>query len=306
MAQERIEKTLSHLQFNPLNILTAAQQLQYDQDGYIIIRKLVPPADLEVYRQRFVDISCNTVEREATMIVMRDVKVVHLKENNEAAITKLQDYQDDPVLFSYCQHPAILPYVQSFVGPNVKSVHTMLINKPPDPGSKSSRHPLHQDLYYFPFRPAERIVCSWTAMQRVTRENGCLVLFPKSHKLPLLEHGYPDWAGGVNKMYHGIVSVPENQFEKVYAEMEAGDTVFFHPLLIHGSGANRTQGFRKAISCHYASADCHYIDVKGTVQAPIADEVEGISKRKAGMEVDFCDVWRFKSRLVAGQEGTLD
>lgn len=30
-----------------------------------------------------------------------------------------------------------------------------------------------------------------------------------------------------------------------------GDTVFFHPILIHGSGPNRTQGLRKAISCHY-------------------------------------------------------
>jgi len=45
--------------------------------------------------------------------------------------------------------------------------------------------------------------------------------------------------------------------------MEAGDTVLFHPLLIHGSGSNKTQGFRKAISCHYASADCEWIDVTG-------------------------------------------
>jgi hypothetical protein len=28
-------------------------------------------------------------------------------------------------------------------------------------------------------------------------------------------------------------------------EMESGDTVFFHPLLIHGSGMNRTEDFRK-------------------------------------------------------------
>lgn len=27
--------------------------------------------------------------------------------------------------------------------------------------------------------------------------------------------------------------------------MEKGDTVFFHPLLIHGSGRNKSQGFRK-------------------------------------------------------------
>lgn len=246
--------------------------------------------------------SGNRIERDPTLLIMRDVKVVDRKENSESAITKIQDYQFDPVLFEYCRHPKILPYVQSFVGPNVKAVHTMIINKPPDPGSKSSRHPLHQDLYYFPFRPEDRIVCSWTAMQTVNRDNGCLVLFPGSHKLDLLEHGYPNWEGGVNKMYHGILNVPTN-FEKVYAVMEPGDTVFFHPLLIHGSGTNRTQGFRKAISCHYASSDCHFIEVEGTVQEPIKREVEQVALGKAGIEVDFTDAWRFKSRLVAGSEG---
>lgn len=33
--------------------------------------------------------------------------------------------------------------------------------------------------------------------------------------------------------------------------LDLGDTVFFHPILIHGSGPNRTRGFRKAISTHY-------------------------------------------------------
>lgn len=60
-------------------------------------------------------------------------------------------------------------------------------------GTLSSRHPLHQDLHYFPFRPADRIVCSWTAMEKVTRDNGCLVVLPGSHKGELLEHGYPSW-----------------------------------------------------------------------------------------------------------------
>ena len=48
--------------------------------------------------------------------------------------------------------------------------------------------------------------------------------------------------GGVNKMYYGIQSVTDEMREKlVHLEMNAGDTVFFHPILIHGSGANRTQ-----------------------------------------------------------------
>ena len=40
--------------------------------------------------------------------------------------------------------------------------------------------------------------------------------------------------------------------------MEPGDTVFFHPILLHGSGRNRTQGFRRAISAHYAAVDVEW------------------------------------------------
>ena len=45
-------------------------------------------------------------------------------------------------------------------------------------------------------------------------------------------------------MYHGVKDFDPNA-PMVHLEMEKGDTVFFHPILIHGSGMNRTKGFRK-------------------------------------------------------------
>lgn len=50
-----------------------------------------------------------------------------------------------------------------------------------------------QDLHYFPFRPADRIVAAWTAMERVNEDNGCLVVIPGTHKGKLLPHDYPQW-----------------------------------------------------------------------------------------------------------------
>ena len=47
---------------------------------------------------------------------------------------------------------------------------------------------------------------------------------------------------------------------RLHVEMEPGDTLFFHPLLIHGSGRNRSDDFRRAISVHYASRDCERPD----------------------------------------------
>lgn len=87
--------------------------------------------------------------------------------------------------------------------------------------------------------------------------------------------------------------------------MDTGDTVFFHPLLIHGSGMNKTKGFRKSISCHYASADINFIDVKGSIQDGVEKEVfEMVHKKLVARGVDptkltMKDLWMFKSRDVS-------
>lgn len=285
-------------------VLSYEQRKFYEDNGYIVIRNLVPKEKLDVYRERFEQICRREVEVPG-LTIMRDVAIARSEfVPGEQAVTKLQEFQNDDVLFGYCELPEIIKYVQTFTGKEVKAMHTMLINKPPDPGKKTSRHPLHQDLHYFPFRPADRVVCSWTAMQKVNRENGCLVVLPGTHKGELLQHDYPEWEGGVNKMYHGVRDFDPNA-PRVHLPMDTGDTVFFHPLLIHGSGMNKTKGFRKSISCHYASADINFIDVKGSIQDGVEKEVfEMVHKKLVARGVDptkltMKDLWMFKSRDVS-------
>ena len=52
--------------------------------------------------------------------------------------------------------------------------------------------------------------------------------------------------------------------------------------------------FSQAISCHYASANCYYIDVKGTTQEGIEKEVKEIAARK----YDLPDSITFMVRYV--------
>lgn len=288
--------------------LTEEQRKFYEENGFLVIRNLVDKKDLEKYRKRFEEICRREVEVPG-ITIMRDVAILKSEfVKDQKAVTKIQTWHADPVLWEYCCLPEVVDYVECFLGPNVVAMHTMLINKPPDPGKLSSRHPMHQDLYYFPFRPADRIVCSWTAMEKVNRDNGCLVVLPGTHKGQLLQHDYPEWEGGVNKMYHGVRDFKPDH-PRVHLEMEAGDTVFFHPLLIHGSGANRTQGFRKAISCHYTTGDCHFVSMKGTVQEKIEDEVLELAQKNTGIPKDkikYEDIWKFRSRTVRGKAAFED
>ncbi|KAM4678544.1 phytanoyl-CoA dioxygenase, peroxisomal [Discoglossus pictus] len=288
------------------NILSTEQRQFYEENGFLVIKNLVSEEDIERFRNEFEKL-CKREVTAPGLMIMRDVAIAKSEYvPDQKAVTKVQDYQEVPELFRYCCLPQIINYVECFTGPNIMAMHTMLINKPPDPGKKTSRHPMHQDLHYFPFRPADRIVCSWTAMEHIDRSNGCLVVLPGTHKDTLKQHDYPEWEGGVNKMYHGVRDY-DTSLHRVHLVMEKGDTVFFHPLLIHGSGMNRTAGFRKAISCHYASADCHYIDVKGTSQENIEQEVAEIALKRYGVETEITlkDVWMVRGRLIKGERTNL-
>ena len=43
----------------------------------------------------------------------------------------------------------------------------------------------------------------------------------------------------------------------------------------------------QAISCHYASSHCYYIDVEGTSQENIANELVELAQKKLGPDIDF-------------------
>jgi phytanoyl-CoA hydroxylase len=213
---------------------------------------------------------------------------------SEKAITKLQHLETDPVLSTFSAHPAIVDYLPAWTGPNgAKSVPftTQFINKPPDLGEGTSRHPLHQDLWYMPFRPASGIVCAWLALEHVHRDNGCLFVRRGSHAGPLINHSKPP-DGRANAGYLGIDGAndeteSENDESLVYVEMQPGDVVFFHPLLHHGSARNVTGGFRRAISTHYVSTDCDFFDTMlDPVQSAWAERVASKKRNNAVFKAD--------------------
>ena len=119
-------------------ILSDEQRTFYDQNGYLVIRELVSPSDLQVYKDRFQNICSRKVEAPG-MIIMRDVAIAKSEyQADERAVTKIQDFQHDEVLSQYFYSPAIIPYVSSIIGEDIMAMHTMLINKPPDPGELRS------------------------------------------------------------------------------------------------------------------------------------------------------------------------
>ena len=234
-------------------VLTATQLDEYQQRGFTVVADLVPGASLDAYEQRFIAFARGELEPTPQMKTMHDIMVVRGAVEAESAlhaVNKMINFEDDPVLYGYTLEPALVGAIRDLIGTDIYSVSTNIFNKPP---GVDGRHPLHQDLRYFRIRPADKIVGTWTPFADTTRESGCLAAIPGSHQGELLDHGDPDWEY-VNAGFFGIENVDAAQ--RVHLEMQRGDTVLFHPLLIHGSGRNVSDGFRRAISSHFAAADC--------------------------------------------------
>ncbi|MEM7077942.1 MAG: phytanoyl-CoA dioxygenase family protein [Pseudomonadota bacterium] len=225
----------------------------YFTQGYLVLRELIDAAFLERLDARFLEYVEGRRALPEAMKIMQDVMVV--KQAVAAptpvhAVNKLLCLENDEVLFDFARHPDLVAAVRSLLGDELYSLSSNVFNKPP---GVDGRHPMHQDLRYFRLAPADRIVGVWTAMLPARRETGCLAVLPGSHRLGLLEHRLPDW----EYVNHGFYALPDvDRSARVHVELEPGDTLLFHPLLIHGSGHNRSGAFRRAISIHYAAGDC--------------------------------------------------
>ncbi len=102
----------------------------------------------------------------------------------------------------------------------------------------------HQDYSYWTRTIPLQHLTSWIALDDATTENGCLYYVPKSHRWGLLEK--PDLAGDMEGLVKYLTDQQLAEFKPVPIELKKGYATFHHPLLVHGSFANKSQKSRRA------------------------------------------------------------
>ncbi len=86
------------------------------------------------------------------------------------------------------------------------------------------------------------------AVDRATRENGCLQVLKGSHLMGRIDHGKTgDQTGADLERVEEAVE----RHELVYVECEPGDALFFHCNLLHRSDQNRSPNSRWSLICCY-------------------------------------------------------
>jgi len=143
-----------------------------------------------------------------------------------------------PVFDKVCHNSKILDVVEDIIGKNILVGGTTLFIKEPDHKGYVS---WHQDAKYIGFEP-HNWVTAWLAITDSNEENGCMRMWPGTHKEKIREH--KDRFDKYNLLTRGqtVQNVPLK--DTVPNILRAGQLSLHHPMIVHGSGLNKSNSRR--------------------------------------------------------------
>ena len=117
----------------------------------------------------------------------------------------------------------------------------------------------HQDNIFVDTDP-DAFILAWTALCDVEPHNGCLYLYPGTHRehiLPLRAVDGRTKPGSEPDAYTGESVVPA-KYEPVAAVIPRGSTVFLHGHMVHGSNGNESESCRYAMFHSYVKRGANF------------------------------------------------
>ena len=143
------------------------------------------------------------------------------------------------------------------------------------PAFHGSAHGIHQDSAYWPMEPPSLVTVS-IALNNATPENGCFKVIPKSHKW-----GVQNWGRIARDQHEPLTDRDDIDLSKqIDVPLSAGSGLFFHSLMAHGSGPNRSPNPRNTALYAYFSPYVRYVPRDGKPRERTFPVVAGLDGRE--------------------------
>ncbi|MEM7142615.1 MAG: phytanoyl-CoA dioxygenase family protein [Actinomycetota bacterium] len=111
----------------------------------------------------------------------------------------------------------------------------------------------HQDMAYWPDTPDTRTATAWLAIDDSTVENGCLRFVPLTMAEPTIRPHEPQFGDRGESHALGTALRPDDAVVDV--PIRRGDITVHNEKVMHGSGGNTTDGFRRAYVIAFRSVE---------------------------------------------------
>lgn len=241
-------------------LATMAERVEFfNENGFLILRGLLSKTEV----QELLDECDNMAENHATMPRVREG--FSLEPNQDAkqkrpTFRKIGGFTDfsEPYQRLVFRHPVVLDHLHAILGSRIELWRDVLMMKPARVGREK---PWHQDSSYWPWQPMN-LVSVLTALDAAGAENGGLQVIPGSHKAEVQHYGQE----------LRVDLDEEFQAKTRYVELEAGDCLLFHSLLLHGSEANHSDRDRRVCIISYKPGGLKFIGKGEPRECPLVSQ----------------------------------
>src|SRR4051812_19730868 len=249
--------------------LSAAQLHQFHHDGYLILRGLFDAQEIELLGR---------AAKEDRVLDQNSFG----RDDGSGGNVRLSLWSEpgENVYGMFARSSRLVGAMEQILGGPVGHYHSKMIMKDAKVGGAWE---WHQDYgywydigYLFPDLASVMI-----AVDKATRENGCLQVIKGSHRLGRINHTATGQQAGADL---ARVAKVLDKLELVYCEMDPGDAVFFHSNTLHRSDQNRSEKPRWAMVCCYSliGNDSAADPLHATPLRPVS-KVPDSAVREAGM-----------------------
>lgn len=251
--------------------LTAAQVAFYEQEGYLVLPHLLTEDDMAPARK-----AMNAKVSEIADALLAAGLIEDKRENSPFAsrLAELFAGKTDADFLHFGRswrdrhagyyhlmaNPKILDVVESLIGSEIFA-NPVYNTRPKVPGVAAGAVPWHQDKSYWPGSHANPVITVWIPLVEATEENGCLQIWPRTHRTRILSFHAETYSGT------GYLEIDDAHLARLQAEgrlekrqpvslpLAAGGAILFNDRCIHMSTPNRSDHVRWSVDLRYQSTD---------------------------------------------------
>jgi ectoine hydroxylase-related dioxygenase (phytanoyl-CoA dioxygenase family) len=239
-ALDYMESQPAYHQFSPS---LQAKIRQFIQEGYLILEGLVPQQEVNALNQEVEQL----LKTGKAGYNFTGRKIFNLFEHSTLASER------------FFKRPELLELLEFLMGKKVipfQSLNFMV----------GSEQKAHSDLIHMTTEPPGYLIAAWYALEPCTPENGPLLYYPGSHRLPFVStHDYDSGNGTFtlgqesNARYEERIAslIQEKGLQASTFLANPGDVLIWHSNLLHagspilGKPAPGKEITRKSMVCHY-------------------------------------------------------
>ncbi len=244
--------------------LTPQQLAFYEREGYLVVPYLLNDADMaparEAMNQKVDQIAAGL---HAAGLISDKLENRPFKFRLAELFAGLTDehfnnfgrsWRDRfPGYFVLMSNPKILDLVESLIGPEIFANPVYNV-RPKVPKVAAGVVPWHQDKSYWPDATANPVITVWIPLIDSTQENGCLHVWPRTHKQRVFSYHAESYSGT------SYIEIDDEHLDGIKREavaltMRAGSALLFNDHCVHMSTPNHSDHVRWSVDLRYQSID---------------------------------------------------